>query len=104
MPAVATLRTPSAPSKTSRIESMRVEHSALWRVRAGYVLEVDSLDEDYPVFYVATNRAHYTALLRELTSRSDVVNIHTHQRKETERYVGGGMAEVLRQIAHRRSA
>lgn len=58
---------------------MRVTAERLAKVHAGYVLKADVLGVDDQELYVSGNRQGYGALLCELTSRRDVLQVHSYR-------------------------
>ena len=56
---------------------MRVMKGFLDTVQSAYVLVADFLGSDEAHYYVALNRQAYAALLTDLTSRPDVLQVHS---------------------------
>lgn len=58
---------------------MRITPEQLVRVVAGYIMTVDVLGADDPEMYVAGDRQGYAGLMAEITSRPDVLQVHSQR-------------------------
>lgn len=56
---------------------MRITTQQVSHVQAGYIMTVDVLGVDAPEYYVSGDRQGYAGQMAELTSRPDVLQVHS---------------------------